>query len=527
MPNQNNNSAIIAKYLIEKMKHIFTAIICMAMAGAIACNNTTEDTSEGKALAETYCASCHKLPTPDLLDKASWSQYMLPRMGVFLGIVEHDSLLTVLFEEGPGGEKAKKSGYFPAKPMLSQQEWTKLKNYFLQNAPEQLQAPKTKTISKDLTLFEVKIPEHKMSPPSATFVQFNTHDNTIYLGDANTQTLSVFSNKLQLLQAAKVKEGAVWVQEFEQEAFVTVMGSFSPTDVSSGFILSLPKVANRPVFKLIDSLQRPVHSAYADLDGDGLMDVVTCEFAKWTGKLSWWKNLGNGKFENKILRNKPGAEKAYIKDLNGDGLQDIIALFGQGDEGIFIFYNQGGGKFKEETALHFSPSNGSSYFQLYDFNQDGHDDIIYTAGDNADFKPVLKNYHGIYVYLNDGKNNFKQEIFYQLNGAYAAFPADYDQDGDIDIAAISFFPDYQNQPEESFVFLENDGKNNFKASTIADPTLGRWIVMDAADYDNDGDLDLILGSLAFEVIPTNNDLINKWVNNGIPFIVLENKTKHK
>jgi hypothetical protein len=102
-----------------------------------------------------------------------------------------------------------------------------------------------------------------------------------------------------------------------------------------------------------------------------------------------------------------------------------------------------------------------------------------------------------------------------------------DLDGDIDIAAISFFPDYKNRPEESFVYLENDGKNNFKASTIADPTMGRWIVMDVADYDKDGDEDLILGSLAFEVIPTNNDLINKWVNNGIPFIVLENKTKHR
>lgn len=491
-----------------------------------ACNNSAQKTNEGKQLAETYCGNCHQVPTPDLLDKKSWSQYMLPRMGVFLGIVEHDSLIKVLFEDGPGGDKAKQSGYFPKKPMLSTEEWTTLKAYFLDNAPEQPIAPKAKKITKDLSLFEVKIPDTKMSPPSATFVRFNTQDQSIYLGDANTQSLAVYSNDLKLIQAAKVKEGAVWVEEFKEEAFVTVMGSFSPTDVSSGFILSLPKIPNRPVFKLIDSLQRPVHSGYADLDGDGLMDVVTCEFAKWTGKLSWWKNLGNGKFENKILRNKPGAEKAYIKDLNGDHKPDIIALFGQGDEGIFIYYNEGNGKFREETALHFSPSNGSSFFKLYDFNKDGFDDIIYTAGDNADFKPILKHYHGVYVFLNDGKNHFKQEIFYQLNGAYAAMPADYDLDGDIDIAAISFFPDYKNHPEESFVYLENDGNNNFKASTIAEPTMGRWIVMDAADYDNDGDEDLILGSLAFEVIPANEDLVNKWVDNGIPFIVLENKTKH-
>ena len=514
-------------HILKNMRTFLVMLTCVYIAFALSCNNSNSSNKEGKALAENYCGNCHQVPTPGLLDKNSWSQYMLPRMGVFLGIIEHDSLLKVLFEEGPGGEKAKQSGYYPSKPMLTKEEWEKIKQYFIENAPEQLSILKTQNITKDLSLFEVKIPEHKMSPPSATFVQFNTQDKSIYLGDANTQSLSVFDNELNIIQAAKVKEGAVWVEEFKEEAFVTVMGSFSPTDVSSGFILSLPKVANRPVFKLIDSLQRPVHSAYADLDADGLPDVVTCEFAKWTGKLSWWKNLGNGKFENRILRNKPGAEKAYIKDLNKDGKEDIIALFGQGDEGIFIYYNEGHGKYREETALSFSASNGSSFFKLYDFNKDGFDDIIYTAGDNADFKPILKPYHGIYVYLNDGQNNFKQEIFYQLNGAYAAMPADYDLDGDIDIAAISFFPDYKNHPEESFVYLENDGKNNFKASTIADPTMGRWIVMDVADYDKDGDQDLILGSLAFEVIPTNNDLINKWVNKGIPFIVLENKTKHR
>ncbi len=253
------------------------------------------------------------------------------------------------------------------------------------------------------------------------------------------------------------------------------------------------------------------------------MDVVTCEFAKWTGKLSWWKNLGNGNFERTILRNKPGAVKAYIKDWNNDGKNDIIALFGQGDEGIFIYYNQGDGKFSEEAVLHFPPSYGSTFFNLYDFNNDGFDDIIYTAGDNADFPPILKHYHGIYIYLNDGQNHFTQDKFLQLNGAYGAIPADYDGDGDIDIAAISFFPDYQNQPDESFVYYENDGTGNYTLSTIDNPTMGRWIVMDAGDYDGDGDKDIILGSLAFEVIP-DNGLVEKWVKDGIPFILLENTT---
>jgi hypothetical protein len=110
-----------------------------------------------------------------------------------------------------------------------------------------------------------------------------------------------------------------------------------------------------------------------------------------------------------------------------------------------------------------------------------------------------------------------------MPGAYAAIPADFDADGDFDIAAISFFPDYKNQGP-SFLYIENQGDQNYIPSTIKDQHLGRWIVMDAADADNDGDVDLVLGSLAFEVVPANG-LLEQWTNDGIPFVVLENQRK--
>lgn len=490
----------------------------------VACNAPkTKDISEGEQLAKTYCASCHKFPEPELLDKNSWEQYMLPRMGVFLGIVEHDSLLKVLVNNEAEQRIVNEAGVFPSQPVLEKEEWEKIKAFYIAKAPDKPIPPIAKTIKKDLKQFKVLVPDYKLSPPSVTLVKIN-NDKTIYIGDANTQSFSVFSSDLKPLQLAKVKEGAVWTEEFPDQLLLTVMGSFSPTDVGTGFIMALSKDPNKPSGKIIDSLRRPVHSSYGDLDGDGLMDIVTCEFAKWTGKLAWWKNMGDGKFDKRILRPKPGALKAYVKDMNNDSKPDIVALFGQGDEGIFIYYNEGNSQFREEMAQHFPPSYGSTFFKLYDFNNDGFDDIIYTAGDNADFPPILKHYHGVYIFMNDGKNHFEQKHFYPLNGAYAAMPADYDKDGDIDIAAISFFPDYQNLPEESFVYLENDGKFNFTASSIDDPTMGRWIVMDVGDYDKDGDEDIILGSLAFEVIPANR-LVDKWVQKGIPFIVLQNTAR--
>lgn len=174
--------------------------------------------------------------------------------------------------------------------------------------------------------------------------------------------------------------------------------------------------------------------------------------------------------------------------------------------------------------MHFPPTWGSSTFSLVDLDGDGDEDIVHCAGDNADFGPVLKPYHGVRLYFNAGDQTFSDPIFLPLHGAYGAIPADFDLDGDVDVAAISFFPDYAGRPLEGFVFFENTGSWVFTQSTIAESMYGRWIVMDAGDIDHDGDLDLALGSLTFEV-PGRKDLVDAWIQQAIPFILLENLTR--
>ena len=374
-------------------------------------------------------------------------------------------------------------------------------------------------------LFEAEFPDIYLSPPSSTLVQSN-QEGGLFLGDAHTKRLYVFGGDLELLNGANVKEGAVGLEVIDEDLYVTVMGQFSPTDAPSGFILRMPQDGKGSPSIVVDGLQRPVHSAFGDLHGDGKMDIVVCEFGKWTGGLSLYHNLGDGKYEKHLLLNTPGATKAYIQDMNGDGRQDIVALFAQGNEGIDIFYNKGNSEFSRTRVLRFSATYGSSYFGLFDFNNDGALDIIYTAGDNADFKPLMKPYHGVYVFTNDGNNNFKQAFFQHINGAYKAIPADFNNDGHIDIATISFFPDWERSPEEGFVFLQNTGKGlfDFELSTFDGVEQGRWITMDVADFDSDGDLDLVLGSLAFETIPDLGQ-VEKWAKNGIPFVVLRNQSR--
>ncbi len=445
---------------------------------------------------------------------------MLPRMGYMYGIYESKQEYEALFENNEGGRIVKSSGLFPSSPTMDSTTWKNIKAYYLQRAPEKLSMPPKKQIKKYLNQFTTIIPDQRVGMPSSTMAQFSK-SGQIYLGDAVTKSFSIFSQDLQLLNTGNVQEGAVSLYDGEHAFWLTVMGSFSPTDAPLGLIATLPKQKGIASSVPIKELQRPVHSDYGDLDGDGDMDIVVSEFGKWTGALSVFINT-NSNYEKKILLSTPGAIKSYMRDMNKDGFLDIVALFAQGAEGIDIYYNDGKANFKRERVLKFSPSMGGSFMNLIDYNDDGFLDILFTAGDNADYKPVLKPWHGIYVFINDGQNQFNEALFIHHNGAYNAVVDDFDGDGDKDIAAISFFPDWINTPEESFVYYQNNGNNNFENFTFPEVNKGRWVVMHSSDYDKDGDQDLILGSLAFEVIPKLG-YVEQWMKDGIPFIVLENK----
>jgi len=125
----------------------------------------------------------------------------------------------------------------------------------------------------------------------------------------------------------------------------------------------------------------------------------------------------------------------------------------------------------------------------------------------------------VYIFLNDGKNNFKQKYFYPINGCYKAVARDFDGDGDLDIATISFFADYAHKPQESFVYLQNQGDYHFNPYSFNAATTGRWLTMDAADFDGDGKIDLVLGN--FSVVPMMIKTQVDWTKQP-PFLVLKN-----
>jgi len=502
---------------------------------SIGCNNyhrnnthpeiTDDNIRKGEKLAAIYCQGCHNLPDPSTLDSKHWEKDVLPYMGPRLGIFTHG------FEVYPSSryDKNLNKDFYPSKPLLSSAEWQYLMDYFIATSPDSLPGQQRKvTIQSGLSLFKPLMPGFKYDQPATCLIQVDTSNNkhSILLGDASRKKLFRFNSSLDL-EDSVLMNGPIVGLDFSHDSIIACdIGVLNPNNGKFGKGLVIHdgwnqkmKVDSVPLF---DSLARPVQLTAADLNKDGLTDYLVCEFGHLSGSLSWLENMGNGKFQHHVIRTVPGAIKAYIQDYNHDGLPDLWVLFAQGDEGIFLFTNLGHGKFSEQKVLRFPPIYGSSYFELDDFNHDGYPDILYTCGDNADYSQVLKPYHGVYIFLNDGQNHFTQKYFFPINGCYKAIARDFDGDGDLDIAAISFFADYARQPEEGFVYLENKGNFEFQPFSLSEGKSGRWLTMDAADLDGDGKIDIVLGN--FSIGPSFIKSATNW-KLGPPFLFLKNMGK--
>ncbi len=482
----------------------------------------------GLELARQHCGACHEFPEPDLLTRSVWRDWILPQMGHRLGIYDGkrpDSL----FETGIGGQVVQTANVFPEKPLLPLEDWNAIINYYLTHAPDgSLPEPESSPVAVGLSRFRIEAAPFWHVHPMISLLQVGPEGDRVYMGEVTRDgaILHVLGRDFERLDTLGLTSAPSSLHVDGRRLYVTVMGKMTPTDEPSGQIFRIDTRSGSTAV-LIDGLQRPVHAAFGDLTGDGREDVVVAEFGFRTGRLSWFERRDSGSYRRHILRSAPGATRSVIEDMDGDGRPDVVALTAQGEEAVYIFYNEGGGRFREERILRFPPSYGSTYLDLTDFNQDGHFDLLYVNGDNADYTPLMKGYHGIRIYLNDGHNEFTEAYFYHLDGAYKAIPRDFDGDGDLDIAAISFFPDYNTDLLGSFVYLENEGTLEFRATTFQECSIGRWLVLESGDVDTDGDDDLLLGSFVgvamnAEYVPSR--LRDWWIDKGPSLLLMRNTT---
>ncbi|KQS32877.1 VCBS repeat-containing protein [Dyadobacter sp. Leaf189] len=488
-------------------------------------NQQVDSVAEGRQLAKAYCARCHLFPEPALLDKNTWVSSVLPNMGQRLGLrfPGKDPFADLLPEEE---QAIRKLSIYPDTPLIQQADWDKIVAYYRHEAPaEPLTQADNLSISDSLPLFRGQyLTVSDNAVPKTTLLKFDPRTAQLYVGD-DQQALFVLNNVMQLKENFWIDSAPTDI-DFPKNAppRLLTIGVFAPSERREGRLMSVSKTPVPPQSLVnIQALPRPVQFTSGDLNMDGKDDALICGFGNHSGKLLWLDGFDPNK--EHILKELPGARRAQIVNFNKDKKPDVIALMAQAREEISIFYNLGNGKFREKVLLQFPPSYGMSYFELADFNKDGFQDILLTNGDNWDLSNVPKNYHGVRLYLNDGKDNFKLAWFYPLYGASKAVARDFDNDGDIDIAATSFYTDLEN-PAHGFVYLSNEGKMNFKASSTPLAGAGKWLTMEAGDFDKDGDIDIVLGSY-FHTIGEVSKLMARGTVSFPQLLVLTNRKNDK
>ena len=323
---------------------------------------------------------------------------MLPKMAHLLGLYT-DTTRAALVKETRNQQSVLLESVFPKEAQLSLADWKKIEDYYIEHAPDRLPNDSLRpAIQVGLRHFKTRVPSFRADPPMSTHVKIDTEKSLIYLGDtkADYSTVNILNAQGDLVQSVAVQSAPSQIIPVRDALHVLTMGRMLPTDVATGRLLRIFKRPTEATYQsfttTLDKLQRPIHTTFADLNQDGVDDVVVCAFGNYTGRLAWYDGATQ---EERVLNHRPGASKAIVEDFDQDGWPDLAVLMAQGDEGIYSYYNQQNGTFREERKLRFPPSYGSTYFELADFNRDGHPDILYTAGDNADYWPILKPYHGI------------------------------------------------------------------------------------------------------------------------------------
>ncbi len=272
-----------------------------------------------------------------------------------------------------------------------------------------------------------------------------------------------------------------------------------------------------------------------------------------------------GLIEKHLSREGPATA---VADVNGDGNEDLFVGGAKGQPGR-IYLHEGGGILSLRKSNSFDPDAGfeDTAAAFFDSDGDGDPDLVVGSGGNATSDKAS---YIARLYLNDGRGNFKRSasnLPTAKANISALLPEDFDQDGDMDlfIGSRSVPGVYGIDPEHLFLLnngdgtftdgteryaydlkkagmvtdalwvdmdsdgkrdlvtvsdwgtpfiLKNSGRRLEKWNSSLDSLGGWWNVVEAADFDQDGDQDLIIGNKGSNIPypATAESPVKLWIN---------------
>ncbi len=240
-----------------------------------------------------------------------------------------------------------------------------------------------------------------------------------------------------------------------------------------------------------------------DLNGDNIPEIISPDFRNRNYYLNILeKSAGKYQLSASIPMPKEYAvnplQYLSFTDIDRDGDLDIALVFGYSEAGkgsIIFLKNNGYGNFSAPDTTLADVFRGWNVQTIFaDFNNDGLDDVAVCRNWGSNIIYFQNKNLGWVARRLPSPKNFRSQ---QRKSGIVAF--DYDNDGDLDIVMLA---------EQPFIrILENDGKGNFtditqKSGLNILNTGKKSGQITAGDFDNNGFIDLFIAVYAE----------NKWKN---------------